>query len=311
MAKRTPKEVREREAMVKTIMKHHFGVTPRKIEFKPAGMTNFVFEAVCKKGDFIIRIGSNSRKLNDFMKEQWAVERVREKGVPVAEILEVGNEIIPYPYMLQEKRAGTDAMHHPDRKQVIYEVGQLARIIHSIPTSSFGNVFDWSKNRLSKNASWTDFLYHEWKLSERLAFLKKHKVLESVQEKKLNTVIRKMEKLKYAPALNHGDLRLKNVIIDDNGKILALIDWDNCISSVGPLWDLSIALHDLSIDSKQYFLEGYGLSAEEYQEMAPLIKAFNIVNYIPYLQDLVNRKRKTELAYYKLRLNGYFDLYKM
>ena len=311
MAKRTPKEIREREAMVKTIMKHHFGVTPSKIEFKPAGMTNFVFEAVCTKGDFIIRIGSNSRKLNDFMKEQWAVERVREKGVPVAEIREVANELIPSPCMLQEKRAGTDAMHHPDRKQVIYEVGQLARIIHSIPTSSFGNVFDWSKNRLSKNASWTDFLYQEWKLSERLAFLKKHKMLEPAQEKKLNTVIRKMERLKYAPALNHGDLRLKNVIIDDKGKILALIDWDNCISSVAPLWDLSIALHDLSIDSKQYFLEGYGLSAEEYQEMAPLIKAFNIVNYIPYLEDLVSRKRKTELEYYKLRLNGYFDLYKM
>ena len=147
--------------MVKKIMKHHFGVMPKKIEYKPAGMTNYVFEANCGGRDFIIRIAGSAAKFSDFLKEQWAVERAREKGVPVAEILEVGHEIVSMPYMLQAKLKGTEAVDHKDRLDILHQLGKYAQLIHSIPTSSYGNVFDWSKNRLSKNKSWKDYLHEE------------------------------------------------------------------------------------------------------------------------------------------------------
>jgi len=256
MRKLTSAQIRSKFSMVKKVMKHHFGILPKKIEFKPAGLTNFVFEAESKKDKYIVRIASSSGKLNDFIKEQWAVEKAREKGVPVAEILEAGSQIIGVPYMLQQKLEGEEAVNHPDRLNILCELGKYAKIIHSIPTTNYGEVFDWSKNRLSKNDSWKKYLQEEWKVPERIMLLKKTSLITTTRLNKLQKAITKVEKWNIKPALNHGDLRLKNVMVDKKGKIIAILDWDNCTSHMAPYWDLSIALHDLSIDGKQHFLDG-------------------------------------------------------
>lgn len=295
--------------MVKQIMKHHFGVMPRRIEYKPTGLTNYVFEASSKDGEFIIRIAGNHGKLKDFIKEQWAVERAREKGVPVAQILEVGNEIVSLPYMLQEKLEGTEATDHPGRLDVLHELGRFAKLIHGIPTSNYGNVFDWSNNRLSKNETWKDFLYNEWNLADRLKVLERFDMLAERHFRKLTKAIVKLEKLNAPPVLNHGDIRLKNVIVNNKGEILALIDWDNCTSSMAPYWDLSIALHDLSIDGKQRFLEGYGMKPDEFSDIANTIKVFNILNYSDAIERIASRKNISRLQFYRLRLHGYMDLF--
>ena len=38
--------------MARKVVKHHFGKSLEKIEFKPAGKTNFVFDVVTKEGKF-------------------------------------------------------------------------------------------------------------------------------------------------------------------------------------------------------------------------------------------------------------------
>src|SRR5829696_1825040 len=145
MPAHTAIQVRQKKEMVKKIIRHHLGSSPKRVEFKPAGKTNFVFEAECKQEKFIIRIGSEANKFNDYLKEQWAVEKADSMGIPVADILEIGNEIVSLPYMLQKKLDGTEATDHPDRKRILKEVGTISRLIHHIPTTQFGNVFDWSK----------------------------------------------------------------------------------------------------------------------------------------------------------------------
>ena len=42
---------------------------------------------------------------------------------------------------------------------------------------------------------------------------------------------------------------------------------------------MSLALHDLSVDAKQAFLEGYGMSPAQVLEAAPVLRAFNVLNY--------------------------------
>ena len=129
--------------------------------------------------------------------------------------------------------------------------------------------------------------------------------------KKLVTLLKKIERWKDKPTLNHGDIRLKNVIIDDKAKIIAIIDWEDCSSNIAPFWELSIALHDLSIDDKQAFLEGYGLPAEEFSRKAYALKALNIINYAPQIERLAKRKDKKTLEQYRLRLNGYLDMFSL
>ena len=112
---------------------------------------------------------------------------------------------------------------------------------------------------------------------------------------------------KARPSLNHSDLRLKNVIADDEGKVKALIDWEGCTSNIAPAWELSLALHDLGPDETQYFLEGYGIKAKKLEESMPLIRAFNITNYATAIEKVA--KDKTLLEHYRLRLSGMLDLY--
>lgn len=305
----TPAQIKSKTAMARKVVKHHFGKSLEKIEFKPAGKTNFVFDVVTKDGNFIIRIANTRAKLNDFMKEQWASQKALSIGVPVPEILEVGHEIISLPYMLQQKIEGGEAIHHPDRLKILQKLGKYARMIHTIPTTGFGKVFDWSKNKLSKKKTWVEFLEKEFLVTEGLKFLQDNDILAKKKISRLNKEYEKLKKWKITPSLNHCDLRLKNVIVNEAGEIKAIIDWEDCSSNCAPYWDLSIALHDLSIDGKQKFLEGYELDLEEFRKKSFALTLFNIINYIPALQRIIAKKDKNRLAFYKLRLDGAMDLF--
>src|SRR5437868_11994443 len=106
MAKHSSNQVRKKTEMAIDVIKHHFGATPTNITHKPTGWTNLVFEVKLPKEELIIRISDEAAKINHFLKEQWAVTQVKKVGVPVAEILEVGNEVISKPYMIQKKIMG-------------------------------------------------------------------------------------------------------------------------------------------------------------------------------------------------------------
>jgi hygromycin-B 4-O-kinase len=311
MPKHTAPQIKAKTAMAKKVVAHHFGKGVGHLEFKPAGKTNFVFEVATKDGDFIIRIASKTTKFSDFIKEQWATQKASEKGVPVPEILEVGNEIIALPYMLQRKCDGEEAMNHPGRLDILRDLGKYARLIHSVKTTGFGTVFDWSGNRLSKQKTWTEFLDNELKVGERINFLQKQSLLPAKKIQSLKKLFTKIKAWKQAPCLNHCDLRLKNVIVNEAGKIAAIIDWEACSSNMAPYWDFSIALHDLSIDGKQHFLEGYGLDTNEFDQMSYALTAFNVINYIPTLQRIIDKKDKERLELYRLRLNGSLDLFSL
>jgi len=311
MSRRTAQQVRTRKEMAKKVALHHFGKGVKKLEYQPEGATNFVFDVSTKNGDFIIRIATARTKINDFYKEQWATVKAREHGLPVPQILEVGNGIIPYPFMVQEKLQGKEAVDHPDRLHILEKLGSLARELHTIETEGFGSVFDWSKNKLSRSVSWPEYMDKELDVTRRLAFLKKHSFLPAQKFRHLSQAINKIRKWKMKPCLNHCDLRLKNVIVNEDAKIIGLIDWENCSSNMAPYWDLSIALHDLSIDGKQRFLQGYKIDTKEFEKMSFALTAFNIINYIPYIEKMVHRKEKNNLALYKLRLNGSLDLFSL
>ena len=311
MAKRTPAQIRSKAEMARKVAKHHFGKSGKHLEFKPAGKTNYVFDVAAGNKNYIIRISDKGAKLHDFIKEQWVVQKASEKGVPVAEILEVGNEIIPHPYMLQEKINGKEAVDHPNRGEILKQLGGYAKLIHSIKTNGYGHNFDWSKNKLSKKNTWNDFLEKELDVDERLAFLKRQNILPKKKIDRLSALLKKICSWKIDPALNHCDLRLKNVLVDKQGKIKAIIDWEHCTSNIAPYWDLSIALHDLSIDNKQKFLEGYGMDFKEFNRMAYALTAFNVINYIPALQQIIEAKDAVQLEFYKLRINGALDLFSL
>ena len=257
----------------------------------------------------MVRMSPEPEKIGAFTKELWATQKVREVGVPSPEVLAVGN-IGSEPYMVTRRVTGVEATHHPRRKRIVHEMGRLARTINSVRTTSFGINFDWTANG-PKNNTWGEFVDQEWQVERRLRLFTEHNILSEQQVEQLRKVIEDSRAMRDEASLNHGDMRFKNVIVDDDGEIAAIVDWEDCLSTIAPQWELSIALHDLSIDEKHLFIEGYGLDSEQVEAMSPLIKAFNVINYSNAVEHAVATGDHKSLAEFRLRLNGDLDLYSL
>jgi aminoglycoside phosphotransferase (APT) family kinase protein len=303
-----PVTIRHYRQLATTIVEKHFGKPPRRIVYQRSGKTNFVFAVNHIEGQFVVRISPDRARLETFRKELWATKKVREAGVPSPEVLAVGNDVEAEPYMITRRVTGSEATHHPQRERIVHQMGHYARIINSISTKHFGANFDWTNNG-DKNRTWAEYLDNELEFEQRLRLFTTHRILPQREVKKLHQIIDETRKLRIKPHLNHGDLRLKNVIVDDDGEIAAIVDWEECLSTIAPQWDLSISLHDLSIDEKHLFLDGYELDIEQVSEMSPLVKAFNIMNYSNAIERALEVRDHKMLNEFKLRLNGALDMY--
>jgi hygromycin-B 4-O-kinase len=293
------------------VLRQLLGTRPRRVKPLGGGLTNFVFAARHQGEDLIVRMSGDPAKVKEYLKEQWAMAQAREVGVPVPEVLEVGTGPTPFPYMISRQVAGVEGTHHPERHAVLQELGLLARRIHGIRTSGFGHTFDWSGNVLSRKDTWRDYLAREFRGETRLELLERHAMLPSRAAKVLRATLRRIARWKPEPSLNHGDLRLKNVIVGADGGIAALLDWEFCTSNVAPYWDLSIALHDLSVDAKEAFLGGYGMLPAETMEAAPALRVFNMLNYAAAVERAVEERDAETLDRLRARLHGALDLYAM
>ena len=309
------KEIGKAKRMVRRILAHHLnrnvGANNKRAEIVRigGGLTNLVFRVSDGRENLIVRLGSDASKLSTFVKEQWANAKAREAGIPTPEVLQVGNEAASVPYMIARQSTGRDAATHPLRLDIVRELGRYAAVINSIQTNGFGATFDWSHNQLSHNETWSSFLENELKIEDRLTLLESCGFLEPARLKKLRATLTRAAGKGRKPALNHGDLRLKNILVDDQGKISSILDWEDCTSNLAPEWELSIALHDLSIDEKQEFLEGYGLTGAQVTRFAPTFKAINLINYVPSIEIAAKSKNTAQLDRLRSRFATELDLY--
>jgi aminoglycoside phosphotransferase (APT) family kinase protein len=297
-------------AIARKVLEHHLG-KPGRIQQIHGGVSNFVFEGSVGREEFVLRISNKPTRLQYFMKEQWAVNKARSKGVPAPEILEVANDVIGLPYMVSRKVAGTDATCHSGRVAVLHQMGEYAARINSIATSDFGHVFDWSRNRLSRRHTWQNYLIEDFKVHERVETFAKYRMLSAQNLHRLKGSVAKLLALKVTPALSHGDMRLKNVVVDAKGKISAILDWEHATSNLAPCWELAIALHDLGVDEKEAFLRGYGIEPKDFQEISPMVRVLNMLHYARVVKHAVRDKDSDRVARLKQRLSGALDLYSL
>jgi hygromycin-B 4-O-kinase len=307
--KNQPSAIRQYRNLAKTIVEQYFGKPASRIVYKPTGLTNYVFAVNHVEGQFVVRISPDPERIKVFKKELWASRKAREAGVPTPEVLAVGNDAVSEPYMITRRVTGSEATHVPNRSHIVQEMGEYAAIINSIRTNGFGSNFDWTSGR--PDLTWDSYLENEFALEARLHTLLTNNLLTEAQSKEVLHILTDAKTRQRNTSLNHTDLRLKNVIVDEGGDIVAIVDWEECLSTLAPEWELSIALHDLTIDEKHAFIDGYGLSVHQIEEMAPLIKAFNILNYSQAIERAVETGDQKSLGEIRLRLKGCLDLYSL
>ncbi len=287
------------------------GRAPRRFARKGGGLTNWVYAAESNEGErFILRLAPEARH-RDYLKERWAMEQAAKAGAPVPDIVSLERRD-GHAVMIQHAVTGEDATHHPDRLALLKEMGRVTKLIHGIKTKGYGQDFDPEAKSFDGAKNWAEYVHDELRFEERLDLLNLHRMLSRSQAARLEGVLREIAGWDVKPVLNHGDMRLKNVMAaGEPARIVAVLDWEFCSSNVAPYWDLSLALHDLAIDAKHMFLTGYGLGDEEIREMADVLKAFNIINYAPFVAKAAEEGDEPMLEAYRIRFSGALDLYSL
>ena len=72
---------------------------------------------------------------------------------------------------------------------------------------------------------------------------------------------------------------------------------------------LTLALHDLSIDEKDAFIDGYGLDGGELAAATPVLAALNILHYAPFADAAARDGNEEQLRRYQRRFARAYDLY--
>jgi aminoglycoside phosphotransferase (APT) family kinase protein len=307
------KAARKLLSAARNVVAHHVGSARMRVTRQLGGLRNRVCAVTHPhEGELIVRMSPTPEGIESFRKEERVMRCVRQLGVPVAEVLHVGNEAIDQPYMLQRRVRGQEATFHPDRARILPQLGRYAAQIHSVRTLGFGSSLETEAGAQAPTwPTWSEYLHAELALAARLEALERHHILPHKKLERVRAILESAQLQTQAPALNHGDLRLKNVMVDDSGTITAILDWEDAVSSLAPQWDWSIALHDLSIDDKQAFLEGYGAPRPLIAEHASTLAALNIVNYVPAIEQAAEQGDEEKLEWVRIRTGGALDLYSL
>lgn len=304
-----PERVAEAEAIARRVLGAQFGVAEARLTYNQSGISNYVFEAAIPRGPVVLRIGPAEEHQERFTRERCVIEQVREAGVPVPEIIEQGEED-GWAYMAVHRMAGEPATNHPGRLGILREAARLAaQRIHAIRTVGFGPDFALEGRCGGGRVGWRGWLEEGLDAANRIDLLHAHRIISREKRAEFEKTLEAVKSWSGPPILNHGDLRLKNLLVDADGGIIGVIDWEDCLSSVGPHWDISVALHDLNVDEKEAFLDGYGLGSAEIRDLAPVWRLFNAINYVPAVERRLKLHDEAELERLRLRFSGALDLY--
>ena len=240
------------------------------------GSVNKVFIVETSNKTLVVRLRAENESLDEYKKEAWCIDKAVLRNIPVATVFDVG-EIEEHAYMIQpyiEGDEGRDSLS--PRSDIWRQFGEYGKRIHSIEVAGFGlKLTDLMQG--NSQASWLHYLdYNIESLNEQDELLKLN-VLTQSQSTIIRALFEQLKGESFDFGLNHGDLSLKNAIVDKTGKV-NLLDWGSAEASIVPHHDLIQLLkmnmleNDPTDADMQSFLEGYGISPMEFAQMLPTLE---------------------------------------
>ena len=261
---------------IKTISKIFSDVMTEKalniLPISGRGFVNQVFLVQTANTKFIIRLNS-AKSLEEYEKEIWATNQAIEENIPTPKILKIG--ICDFQaYSIQDYVKGFEGRDLSADKLFIWKkLGEYAKLIHSVKVGGFG--LDFCEMTCGDSQKmWLRYLNYNIESLNKDDELLKLNVVSNVQSKTIRRLFKNLKSREFTFGLNHGDLSLKNTIIDEF-KTVHLIDWGSSEASIVPHHDL-IQLLKVNMQENNHndseikaFLEGYGIGEKEYEKMLP------------------------------------------
>lgn len=227
-----------------------------------------------------------------FLKEKWCIEQAAAAGIPGPETLSVGitDETA---YMIQTVVQGDNGLEATiDPIAIWRKLGEYAKRIHSIPAAGFGERMDpvsgtfYSPPHAGSDGSWQGYVqYNINSLTEHDPLIELG-VLTKAESKRVRQWFERLKMETFRFGLCHGDLSLKNTMVDLAGQI-TLLDWGNAEVTVVPYGDIihmiRCQIHGEGPNSAELeaFIESYGLNEYELDQMrlVMVLKTFDALRW--------------------------------
>jgi aminoglycoside phosphotransferase (APT) family kinase protein len=257
------------------------------------GLVNKVFIVEAVNHKVVVRMSDRGEALDEYTKEAWCIEHAAARGVSVPSVISVGR-CEGNAYIIQSYIAGDEGRDSPAPKLGIWrELGKYARLIHSIGVPGFGLRLS-EITRGDARKSWLRYLeYNIESLTENDPLIKL-KVLTQLQSKIIKDVFADLRGREFTFGLNHGDISLKNTIVDRHGRV-NLLDWGSAEAGIVPHHDLIQMLKmnmlegDPDGDEIRAFLDGYGISPAELERMMPELESLLVLRAFDKLRWAIDR----------------------
>ncbi|MDP2630174.1 MAG: aminoglycoside phosphotransferase family protein [Candidatus Uhrbacteria bacterium] len=236
------------------------------------------------------------KAFEEYRKEKWCIQKAQERGIPTPKVLDV-NQFESRSYQIQSYIEGTpvadlsgdSSFSQEVLMKVWYALGEYAKKIHSV------SVTGWGENLIDDTGkfadSWEKYVRYNIDSLGGEDELIKMGVLNEQTSRNVGRIFESLLAKNFTFGLCHNDIALRNTIVDSSGTIY-LLDWGTARAEVVPHCDLNEILSSSKPDNTmlQAFLDGYGLSADEFQDMKSELDALELLHAIDTLRWAIDKK---------------------
>lgn len=222
------------------------------------GEVNEVYNVTTEEDSHVIvRITRSSSPR--FAAEKWALDKVRESGVLVPEVLLITSQG-GLTFCVETKLFGSPirniSWQERDRiKDFVVQAGAALTKIHTVRPTGFGELNEKGQGKFS---TWLDYIME---VDEEQGDIMKSatKIGLSVEDVKQGFAILKENQHLFkdvTPHLLHGDFSTKHILVEGN-SITGIIDFESCKSG-DPMWDFAWWSYFFGTDVPvEWLKEGY------------------------------------------------------
>jgi len=247
------------------------------------GITNQVCVVETKSHKVVVRMNDKDT-FPSFIKEKWCIEQAAAVGIPGPEVLSIGivDEIA---YMIQTFIDGNNGLDSTvPRSDIWRQLGEYASHIHSIQVKGYGdNLIDpvhgefQSSSHAGSDGSWQGYVQYNINSlteSDRLIELG---VITQMESQRVRKLFENLKKETFRFGLNHGDLSIKNTIVNQANQVI-LLDWNAEVNVVPHVTVIQLMHYQIlgleerpNIEEFKAFLDGYGINVKDLADMRHLL----------------------------------------
>lgn len=205
----------------------------------PTGKFNTSFYVQAGSTDWVVRVAPHSTSTFVFyeramMKQEPHIHDrlLRETSVPVAPVIvfDEKHEVVDHDFIILERLPGHPLSDHESGKgaDILFHVGRALAQTHRVTETSYGYLGEHEP--LPPQATWPEAFRHMWMrlITDVEASghynRKEARTLNELLEQNIERFDRDVPS-----SLLHMDVWAQNILVDDQGSLTGLIDWDRAL----------------------------------------------------------------------------------